>query len=609
MANEIKIILNAVDNASKTINNVSKSGGKLGDVFKQMTGVSLGAAGGIALVTSALDKGIDFTRKAVTETVDYNKTVREMTQVLGLSADETSRVIQVADDWGISIEEVRGALGMMNKNGVQPSIENLATLADEYVATKDKTAFAEKATKLFGRSYQTLIPILAKGGDALREQAESINENMIATDESIAKSREYEVAVDDLTDAWQGFKYELGDAVLPIITDAIDAINTMIDISNQNKAVQEDYNLLVEAGAIDQNAYKETMTSAGRAGLQAGNATVAQKEAIDRYNESVEWTILEQEEQNDQLADYWSKVTAAATGTEVATESIEDMAKASEEAAKVLQDELNQSLDDLNSLVNGKLGPEMEDFNETQADLTQRMSDTQDEIDDLIAQGYSPMSDKVKDLQGDYDDLKDQYDKNADEHDEATKRIMFDILTQQAAVDGLTSSEVGFLTNIATTWGLVDQETADATLRAQEAMDYVNKTGDFEGAQKIVEGQATSWGLAKQEALLARDAVGDYTQKLNALDGKVVNTEIITLFTETGERSHKRASGGPVRADEAYLVGERGPEIFIPDENGSIVPNQYIYHHTMNVYPNFINANGAGITSDLMFYAKQYGMA
>ncbi|WP_022726807.1 hypothetical protein [Fodinicurvata sediminis] len=34
-----------------------------------------------------------------------------------------------------------------------------------------------------------------------------------------------------------------------------------------------------------------------------------------------------------------------------------------------------------------------------------------------------------------------------------------------------------------------------------------------------------------------------------------------------------RATGGPVRPGRAYLVGERGPEIFRPDSGGRILPN------------------------------------
>lgn len=35
----------------------------------------------------------------------------------------------------------------------------------------------------------------------------------------------------------------------------------------------------------------------------------------------------------------------------------------------------------------------------------------------------------------------------------------------------------------------------------------------------------------------------------------------------------KRASGGPVRMKTPYLVGERGPELFIPENNGTVIPN------------------------------------
>ena len=35
-----------------------------------------------------------------------------------------------------------------------------------------------------------------------------------------------------------------------------------------------------------------------------------------------------------------------------------------------------------------------------------------------------------------------------------------------------------------------------------------------------------------------------------------------------------RAEGGPVSAEKAYRVGERGPETFVPGQSGYILPNQ-----------------------------------
>ena len=34
-----------------------------------------------------------------------------------------------------------------------------------------------------------------------------------------------------------------------------------------------------------------------------------------------------------------------------------------------------------------------------------------------------------------------------------------------------------------------------------------------------------------------------------------------------------RADGGPVAPGESYLVGETGPESFVPDTDGQVIPN------------------------------------
>jgi hypothetical protein len=54
-----------------------------------------------------------------------------------------------------------------------------------------------------------------------------------------------------------------------------------------------------------------------------------------------------------------------------------------------------------------------------------------------------------------------------------------------------------------------------------------------------------------------------------------------------------RAGGGDVTAGRPFMVGERGPELFVPNASGRIVPNQQL-HGSMN--PQFIthiDAKGA----------------
>jgi phage-related minor tail protein len=52
-----------------------------------------------------------------------------------------------------------------------------------------------------------------------------------------------------------------------------------------------------------------------------------------------------------------------------------------------------------------------------------------------------------------------------------------------------------------------------------------------------------------------------------------------------------RANGGPVSANSPYIVGERGPEMFIPSGSGTIIPNHNMgMGSTTNVTNNYINA-------------------
>src|SRR5690606_19540464 len=50
------------------------------------------------------------------------------------------------------------------------------------------------------------------------------------------------------------------------------------------------------------------------------------------------------------------------------------------------------------------------------------------------------------------------------------------------------------------------------------------------------------------------------------------------LFGESflGFRIPGRAMGGPVMAGQPYVVGERGPELFVPRQAGTVVPNHAI---------------------------------
>ena len=68
-----------------------------------------------------------------------------------------------------------------------------------------------------------------------------------------------------------------------------------------------------------------------------------------------------------------------------------------------------------------------------------------------------------------------------------------------------------------------------------------------------------------------------------------------------------RALGGPVSAGSPYLVGERGPELFMPSRGGSIIPNNALGGGSTSVVVN-VDASGSSVQGD-QAQGRQLGIA
>jgi phage-related minor tail protein len=69
--------------------------------------------------------------------------------------------------------------------------------------------------------------------------------------------------------------------------------------------------------------------------------------------------------------------------------------------------------------------------------------------------------------------------------------------------------------------------------------------------------------------------------------------EGITMGTFGGAR----AKGGPVSSGQTYMVGERGPELFVPGRSGTIVANDKMGGGNTNVVVN-VDAKGSSVEGD-----------
>ena len=223
--------LDLILRAKKTgtgVSDASKELGALDDQAKATSGTldNVGRiAGGMlkAGILAAAGAAVD----SVKETMEYNKSIRDLAQNLAITTEETSRIIQTADDFTVSQQDVTAALQMAVKNGMAPNIATLAKMADEYNNITDPTERAARLTEVFGRNWMALTPMLKEGGKAIRDAAAAQDASLIVTEENSKATRELEKNLDALNDKVSGLKLSFGNALVPVLNQAADAFTAL----------------------------------------------------------------------------------------------------------------------------------------------------------------------------------------------------------------------------------------------------------------------------------------------------------------------------------------------------------------------------------------------
>ena len=241
----------------------------LGTAFQSMTGFSLGAAGAFAAIGIAASKAADFIKSSVASTIAYGQSVRELSQIIGVNSEETSRLIQVADDYLISVGQLTTALRFATKNGFAPTVESLAQLADRFNSISDPTQRAAEMVKIFGRNWSALVPMLKAGGDEIRANAAAIEQGLILDDTDTAMIFEYQQAVDGLQDSWGAFTTGIGISLIPLLTDLANALQTAADaLSADRQIINDTADTLHTMGLM----FGEATISANTFGIAMSNA-------------------------------------------------------------------------------------------------------------------------------------------------------------------------------------------------------------------------------------------------------------------------------------------------------------------------------------------------
>ncbi len=364
-------------------------------------------AGAFVAAYYTVDKVLDAT---VGTFVNYAAQVRELSRLTGTSAEDTSRLIQMADDLTISYESLQKALWAASKNGFDVNVESLAKMADEYVALGSASEKAEYLAKRFGKSGAEMGKLLEMGSAGVQAANAAIEENMILTEEAVAKAREYEIAVDNLSDAWQGYKVAMGQAISEPLTNFLKGSTTYVKLYNDG----------LEKATFGTYRYAQV-----------------QKNIVEAAKKATEET----QDENSAIAALNVTMTSATEGAGNYAQSVREI-------------DYGSLLDTTLSLQEG-----FDNFAERAAEIQERIA------------ALDPAS---EDYAATLSDLKGELNANAAAQELWAKKLVFSMAQAKLAVGGIDSGEFSFLIELGAQMGLVDRKTATMANNLNSAMDNID---------------------------------------------------------------------------------------------------------------------------------------
>ncbi len=438
------------------------------------------------------------------QTVDvaqaYDQQVRDMMLSTGGTADETSRLIQVVDDAGVSYGTLKTALKMASKDGIEPNIESLARLSDEYMKLAPGVQRNQFLMDKFGRGGLEMARAMELGGSALRSMSAEMEGGLVLTQDNIDASEEYRKNVDQLNDSWMAFKVNVGNVVIPVINKTIQA--------------QEDF-----ADAYDKVA--------------AANEGATHRTLV--YLANIELEKQRHIAAADAVAEHGDKLDGFVKSQDAAVESLEDYNERMKEVTSTNKEML--------SLL-GSMQSAEESYQTTSQKLTEERAKIEKERADAVAAGWWEGSEKIREYDEALAENSKAVQENEKEHEAANRKIVLGYLERKLTADGiLDDAETNFLLEKGVEWGIYSDTIID---EMQAAIDEANR--------------------------LTESLITEKTFTLNVQTSGAYTTTTNDKRAKRGDR----AMGGPVMGGEMYMVGERGPEMFVPNQSGTIVPNNQL---------------------------------
>lgn len=589
-----------LNRATGTLDRFEKKGSAALATFKSF-GAGLVGALSVGAITSFAKAGIDAA-----------DALNDMSQRLGVSVKDLASFKLAAEQSGTSLDGVgagiarltrsigeaeggnkklAAALGALGITARDPK-EAFFQLADAVERIQDPSERAALLSQVLGKSYQDLIPLLVQGGAALRESARQ-SETFADAMARLAPQ------ADQFNDQLALLKNNVAGLAATVLSKLVPSFNEWIAVGQEvvktgslldkvrffalGNASDEMVGRVRKMAAESAAAAKKAREAIGKIDAPIARAQPARKtRAVARVASDPLAGLLGQTDIgrmaafDKQVALLNARFDGGRKNTELYTQAM----------TKLVETTFSNNFTEFNK--------QLADQDETQRLVADHLKATNDalfEQQQAWADAGSALTDEMRTpLEAaniEFGRLQDLLDRGVISWETYTRAVL---KTQDAISD--TPAKLKEMDNFAKT----------------AAENIQNSFADFlfDPFDKGLKGMAQGFGDTIKR-MIANAVAADLAKKLfggladngstsgSGLAGSALNW-IGSLF------GGARAEGGPVTGGVPYLVGERGPEMFVPQGNGSIVPNKVMKGggHTI-----IINVNGSNNAPDVRRAAGQ----
>lgn len=613
-------------------------------------------AGGLAAIANGIRSTADFADemgKAAQKVGSTAESLSELKHAADLS-DVSFEQLQVGlGKLAKNAEQFRDgskdAVDAFSKIGLDPTkfrdtSELFGAVAEKLSKMEDGARKTAIAQELLGKSGAELIPLLNAGADGLAAAAEEARKFGVVISEDAARSaEEFNDNLTRMASISEGFKINIGNALIPSL---VQISEKMVEASKEGGVL---YGILKAIGEAEYIAFNGTEKGSRAKRLGEVNSELQKlsdqlQYGVKRDGERGSIGITPGEKtqlrmkmaalaiEKDQIQKQLDRERPADKGS--AFEPIDIVGKAKKtkssgkpeqqqysedlarlikniqdatEPAQSLSDKLQAQLDNF-----GRLDPAVRTYLQGLVESTRAMQEWNDlqelqnasdnaalaDLEAMSAAEQTHLEALRQKAQG-YQELLDPTLKLLNLQAELNEMVQAGILTDEEAAAALKKL------------GEVRDEGKDAMDDLRRAVEGFGKDAasalvDFATSGKTSFGDMVDSWLKSLARLAATRAFDPITKQLdqgfsnadfgslfsgstNYIDGKAISGDVFSNLL-----SGARAFGGPVSAGNAYLVGERGPEVFMPGASGNIVPNHALGGNNVTVH---IDARGADSAS------------